>query len=336
MKELHSLASSAHIQVADQHIQVRKEIHPKYYIGKGKLEELIHDISALCIETVIFDNDLTPHQVKNIESIIKCKAVGRTELILDIFAKRARTKEARLQVEYAQLSYLMPRLTRKWTHLSRVEGGIGFRGPGETQLEVDRRAIKRRLYSIKKQLTKISIQFETRRKLRKDQNMVCLVGYTNAGKSTLMNLLTKGNHLVDDAPFATLDSTIRQLYLCPDLKVLLVDTVGFIKKLPHHLIRSFMSTLEEVKQAKLLLHIIDVTQGDPLARIDSVNQVLSHLESKEKPTIYIFNKIDQLPDDKLPTKWFAYADQSCFISAKSGEGVDQLKAMIRSNFSKSP
>ncbi len=333
MKELHSLAKTANLDVIDQLIQVRKEIHPKYFIGKGKLEELILDISTLELDTIIFDDDLTPLQVKNIESILKCKAIGRTELILDIFAKRAKTKEARLQVEYAQLSYLMPRLIRRWTHLSRVEGGIGFRGPGETQLEIDRRAIQKRLFSIKKQLDKISIQFETRRKLRKDKNMVCLVGYTNAGKSTLMNLLTKGNRLVDEAPFATIDSTIRQLYICPEIKVLLVDTVGFIRKLPHHLIRSFTTTLEEVKQAKLLLHVIDVTQADPLTQIDSVNQVLSHLESKEKATIYVFNKIDQLSSGQLPVKWTSYAQQSCFISAKNGDGIDKLKAMIKSNFS---
>ncbi|MDH4129904.1 MAG: GTPase HflX [Spirochaetota bacterium] len=331
IEELLILSKTAHLEIVDQFIQIKKNIDPKYFIGKGKLEELSSEVESHKVDVVIFDNDLSPIQVRNIETILKCKVIGRTELILDIFANRARTKEAKLQVEYAQLSYLYPRLTRRWTHLSRIEGGIGFRGPGETQLEVDRRAIKRRLHVIKKQLQKISVQLETRRKHRKNKNIVCLVGYTNAGKSSLLNYLAKDRVHVDDAYFATLDSTTRKVYISHDLTLLLVDTIGFIKKLPHHLIASFKSTLEEVKSAKLLLHIVDASIEDPLDHIQSVNSILSELNCLEIPSIYVFNKIDKIKNNDLPDKLTSLYEKSCFVSTKTGDGISKLKSMI-SNF----
>lgn len=331
IRELAALASTAKIEVVDKFIQVKHNVHPKYFLGKGKLRELGEYITSEQVEIVIFNDDLSPLQHRNVESILDCKVIGRTELILDIFATRARTKEAKLQVEYAQLSYLFPRLTRRWAHLSRIEGGIGFRGPGETQLEMDRRAIKKRLYTIKKQLDKISVQHSTRRKLRKRKNIVCLVGYTNAGKSSLLNSLSKRQVFIDDALFATLDSLVRQVYISSNLSILLIDTIGFIKKLPHHLITSFKSTLEEVKSAQLLLHVIDVTEEDPLDHIDSVNLVLHELDSLNIQTIYVFNKIDNLTERGLPEKVSSLYENSCFISAKTGEGLQRLKILIEEN-----
>lgn len=333
IQELSDLALTARVEVIDKVIQVRHKIDSRHLIGKGKLEEVSKDVKDYKIDTVIFDNELTPLQIKNIEGVIKCKVIGRTELILDIFASRARTKESKLQVEYAQLSYLLPRLTRRWTHLSRIEGGIGFRGPGETQLEVDKRAIKRRLYVIKKQLDKVSTQANTRRKNREKENVVCLVGYTNAGKSTLMNLLSKSEVFVDDALFATLDSTVRKTFISDELSILLVDTVGFIKKLPHHLVASFKSTLDEVKSAKLLIHVTDISDKDPLENIQTVNSVLMDLETLNKPIIHVFNKIDRLSEEdqainQLKTKY----ENACFISAADGQGIEDLKDELMTQF----
>ncbi len=329
MRELHDLSTAASIEVIDKIIQIRERIHPGFFLGKGKLEELKEDITSQEVDTVIFDDDLSPIQLRNIEAVLDCKVIGRTELILDIFATRARTKEARLQVEYAQLSYLLPRLRRRWTHLSRIEGGIGFRGPGETQLESDRRAVKKRLFVIKKQLKKISIQFATKRKRRLDKYIVSLVGYTNAGKSSLLNLLTNEKVLVDDAPFATLDSTVRKAFISDELNVLLIDTVGFIKKLPHHLIASFKSTLEEVKSANLLLHVVDVSEEGVIERINAVNEVLKELESMHTPIIYVFNKIDLLADNhNIPERFSGIYEKSCFISVETNEGIEKLKSMI--------
>jgi len=329
LNELHELSKAANLLVRDSIIQVRGKLSPKFIIGKGKLEELSSLISLNPVDTVIFDEDISPVQLRNIESILKCKVLGRTELIMDIFASRARTKQARLQVEYAQLSYLMPRLTRRWTHLSRIEGGIGFRGPGETQLEVDRRAIKKRLFTIKKQLNKIATQSETRRKKRLDKDIVCLVGYTNVGKSTLMNNLSKDKLHVDDAYFATLDSTVRKAFISQDLSILLIDTIGFISKLPHQLITSFKTTLEEVKSARLLLHVVDITDDNLHDKIETVNNVLRELDSLDKPMIYVFNKVDKLPDDMdLPSKLRASHQSSCFTSASNNYGIDRLKVLI--------
>ncbi len=331
LDELSNLSTIANINIIDKIIQIRNKLHPKYFIGSGKLRELKNDILKKKVNIIIFDDDLSLTQTRNIEGILNCKVIGRSELILNIFASRAKTKAAKLQVEHAQLSYLLPRLKRRWTHLSRIEGGIGLKGPGETQLETDKRSVKRRLYVIKKLLKKISTNFATKRKKRTNQNIVCLVGYTNAGKSSLLNLLSNSKVFVDNAPFTTLDSTVRKAYISPNLTIILIDTVGFINKLPHHLIASFKSTLEELTSAKLLLHIIDVSYDGITERINCVNKVINDLKAPNASTIYVFNKIDKLNTNKMPKRLMALHNKSCFISAKTEQGIDILKKMIENS-----
>ncbi len=335
LEELELLSKSAGAEVVEKIVQVRKAIDPKFYIGKGKIHELAPLISEKSIDTVIMDNEISPIQIRNMENILECKVIGRIELILDIFARRAKTREAKLQVEYAQLLYMMPRLRRRWTHLSRIEGGIGFRGPGETQLEIDRRIIKKRIASIKKELEKISVQMDNRRKRRMDKDIVSLIGYTNAGKSTLLNLLAKDNLFTEDLLFATLDPSIRKVYVSKDTEVLLVDTVGFIRNLPHQLIVSFKSTLDEIKYSELLLHVVDITSENYNERIQNVQEVLKELECLEKPTIYVFNKVDAVDDSviNLSSVKELYPN-SCFVSAKDGTGKDELLKAISEYFSK--
>ena len=309
LEELRRLAETAGMEVLADIIQPRETPDPAYFIGRGKLEELEAIVSELKVEAVIFDNDLTPAQTRNLEKALDIVVVDRTSLILQIFAQRAQTKAAKLQVDLAQLQYALPRLTRLWTHLSRLGTGGGtaggsagraggvVRGPGETQLQIDRRLIRTQISRVKKALQKVEKHRRVQRKQRQEMINVSLVGYTNAGKSTLFNALTSEKQLAEDKLFATLDPTTRTLDLPDNQHVLLSDTVGFLKKLPHHLVDAFKATLEEVAEADLLLHIVDVAHPEAESQIDAVDEVLKELGALERPTLMLFNKIDLLEDE---------------------------------------
>jgi len=297
LDELELRADTAGAEVLERIVQTRDRMDSAFMIGRGKAKELADTAKYLDADLVIFDDDLTPAQAKNIEQLCQVKVVDRSGLILDIFANHARTREARTQVELAQLKYLLPRLTRQWKHLSRQVGGIGVRGPGETQLEVDRRLIRKRIAILEKELLQIAKQRSIRRKSRQDEFKAALVGYTNVGKSTLLNVLTNAEALVKNQLFATLDSTIRTMQK-EDRKVLLIDTVGFIRKLPHHLVASFKSTLEEITEADLLLHVIDVSLPEFREQMKVVHAVLKELKVSDRPMIKVFNKIDVLQDPR--------------------------------------
>jgi GTP-binding protein HflX len=275
--------------------------NPATFLGKGKLEELKEAVITHTADLVVFDNDLAPNQGRNLQKAVgeEVRVIDRTELILDIFARHARTRQARLQVELAQLQYLLPRLTRMWKHLERQAGGIGTRGPGETQLETDRRLIGRRLAVLRKQLDQIKSDQATRTRGRDDVYRVALVGYTNAGKSTLMRTVTGADVYVRDQLFATLDATTRRVELDERRRFLLTDTVGFIRRLPHHLVESFRATLQEVADADLLLHVVDAGGPDPAGQITAVEEVLADLVPAEQPAILVFNKLDTVADAEL-------------------------------------
>ncbi len=328
LNELKSLAKSAGADVVDIILQVRESATPKYFIGKGLAYEIAGNIVESNVDTVIFDNELTAVQVRNLEAILNCKVIGRTELILDIFALRAKTKIAKLQVELAQLEFIRPRLRRAWTHLSRIQGGIGFRGPGETQLETDKRLISKRISRIKKDLVKTKKHIDNTHKSRKNEFLVALVGYTNAGKSTLMKSLSGEKMFVKNMLFSTLDSTTRKIYINDTCSVLLSDTVGFIRKLPHQLVESFRSTLSEVLEADLLVHVVDISKEDVINQIQSVNQVLEEIDARDKNIIHVFNKIDLL-QDHITKKRFSVYSNSVFVSAKDKKGLDDLKDKIK-------
>jgi len=296
LEELALLAESAGAEVVEQIIQDRKRIAAAHFIGRGKAEEIASLVEEEDIRLVIFDDDLSPVQVRNLERLIPCKIVDRSALILDIFASRARSREAKTQVELAQLQYMLPRLTRQWTHLSKQYGGIGTKGPGETQIETDRRAIRSRISHLNSKLRSIQRERTEQRKGREGLPRVSLVGYTNAGKSTILNLFTGADVLVEDRLFATLDSTVRMVKVSPAHKILLSDTVGFIRKLPHSLIASFRSTLEEVREADILLHVVDVSHPLFSEHISVVNETLGEIGAGGKPTIMVYNKIDRLGD----------------------------------------
>jgi len=327
-KEMYLLATTAGVEVVDELTQKRQKLHPANYLGKGKLEELTRMVKMHQASTLIFDADLTPAQIKNLERVTGAKIIDRSTLILHIFALHARTRAARTQVELAQLKYLLPRLTRQWSHLSRQVGGIGTKGPGETQLETDRRIIRRRIQHLKGELEKIDRQRVTRRKGRKEIFQAALVGYTNVGKSTLMNALSGANVLVENQLFATLDSTIRWVDLSKKHRLLLSDTVGFIRKLPHHLIASFRSTLDEVLDADLLLHVVDVSHPAFAEQIQTVNNVLRNLRSNHKPVLMVFNKIDLLEDKGLLAGLKARFPRSIFISASRHIRIGGLKEIL--------
>jgi GTP-binding protein HflX len=329
LDELELLADTAGADVVERVVQERRRLDAAYMLGRGKAEELATMVKYLDADLVIFDDDLSPAQVKNIETLCKNKVLDRSGLILDIFAKNARTREARTQVELAQLNYLLPRLTRQWTHLSRQVGGIGVRGPGETQLEVDRRLVRKRIGLLEKELEKIGKQRDNRRKNRDDVFKAALVGYTNVGKSTLLNALTDANVLVEDRLFATLDSTIRAIELSDHRRVLLIDTVGFIRKLPHHLVASFKSTLEEAADADLLLHMIDVTHPAFREQMLAVDAVLKDLKIETKPVLKVFNKIDKLEDRTLLAELKASEQPCIFISAGRGIFLNEVQEKIR-------
>ena len=320
--------------------------NPRTYIGAGKLSEIEEYIDSQEIDLVIFDDELSPTQLRNIERQLECRVLDRTNLILDIFAGRAKTAHAKTQVELAQYQYLLPRLTRMWTHLERQRGGIGLRGPGETEIETDRRIIREKISRLKTQLKKIDNQMDTQRKNRGRLVRVALVGYTNVGKSTLMNLLSKSDVFAEDKLFATLDTTVRKVVI-GNLPFLLSDTVGFIRKLPHDLVESFKSTLDEVRESDILLHIVDISHPGFEDQLNIVNQTLSEIGATNKPAYVVFNKVDAyrfIPreeDDLLPVTrenfsledlkktWMAKSNLSCiFVSARTKENVEELKTLL--------
>jgi len=328
LAELKLLAETAGVEIVGQIVQDRDRINPTYFIGSGKVQELSNLIKFTNASTVIFDDDLSPAQVRNLERATGSKIVDRSTLILDIFAKHARTREAKTQVELAQLQHLLPRLTRQWTHLSRQVGGIGTKGPGETQLETDRRLIRKRIEFLRKELTKIDKQRAIRRKGRETLFRAALIGYTNVGKSTIMNLLSGAKVVVEDQLFATLDSTVRKVWLDDGHQLLLSDTVGFIRKLPHQLVASFKSTLDEVREADLLLHVVDISHPAFAEQIQTVNEVLKEIGTAEKPILLIFNKIDRLQDKQLIGNLTKQYPGSVFISATRQIRTNHLRESL--------
>ena len=332
LDELALLAESAGAVVEYRIIQERHAIDPATFIGSGKAEEVGWLVVEKKIDLVVFDDDLSAVQVRNLEKVIPCKIVDRSGIILDIFASRARTSESKTQVELAQLQYMLPRLTRQWTHLSKQFGGIGTKGPGETQIETDRRAIRTKISHLKARLGRISSERETQRKGREQLPRVALVGYTNAGKSTLMNLFARADVLVEDRLFATLDSTVRLVEISPAHKVLLSDTVGFIRKLPHHLVASFKSTLDEVAEADILLHVVDVSHPLFDEQIAVVNETLDEIGAREKPTILVFNKVDRITDrTSIPPLLARYPHSVCISAARginAGGLTDKLTEFL--------
>ena len=329
VKELVLLAETAGAETIQTVMQDRRTVDPATLIGSGKLREVAHLALDEQAGLVIFDEDLTPVQVKNLEHEIKKKVIDRSGLILDIFARHARSHESQIQVELAQLKYYYPRLTRQWSHLSRQEGGIGTRGPGETQLEVDRRMVRKRIDRLEASLKKIEVQRSVRRRKRQGIKKIALVGYTNAGKSSLMNALAHTELLVKDQLFATLDAIIRTARLNDEQDVLLIDTVGFIRKLPHHLVASFRSTLEESADADLLLHVTDLSHSNYEEHIGTVQQVLSDLKLDEKPSVYVFNKIDRLQNRDVLSEIKDKFPNAVFTSAFRGIGLEQLRETIK-------
>lgn len=328
LQELKQLASTARLEVLTTFTQELRRIHPAHFLGSGKVEELVHLVQLSGAEVVVFDDDLTPAQIRNLEKMLGIKIIDRSTLILDIFARHARTREAKTQVELAQLQHLLPRLTRQWTHLSRQVGGIGTRGPGETQLETDRRLIRRRIEKLRQELEQIDRQRSVRRKNRRNMFRAALIGYTNVGKSTLMNLLSGSQVQVENQLFATLDSTIRRVNLEDNYRILLSDTVGFIRKLPHQLIASFKSTLDEVREADLLLHVVDVSHPQFQEQMQTVMKVLEELNVHHKPMLVLFNKIDQLTEMGILTGLRKMYPESVFISAVRQIGITALREKL--------
>lgn len=339
------LETAGGVQVK-QFTQVLASQDPRTFVGSGKLNEISVFVKENNIDLAIFDDELSPTQLRNIEKELKCKILDRNNLILDIFASRARTSHAKTQVELAQYEYLLPRLTRMWTHLSKQKGGIGLKGPGEKEIETDRRIIRERIALLKDKLKLIDKQKTTQRKNRQKLVRVALVGYTNVGKSTLMNLLSKSNVLEENKLFATLDTTVRKVVI-GNLPFLLSDTVGFIRKLPHSLIESFKSTLDEVREADILLHIVDIAHPEFEDHLKTVKQTLFEIGAFDKPVIIVFNKIDAytftaMDEDDLSPRtqknysleelkrtWMARQnDPSIFISARQKENIDELKELL--------
>ena len=330
LEELERLAETAGAKVLRKLSQQVRKVTPATLIGRGKVEEIQHLVKDLKPDLVVVDEDLSPAQQRNLESAFKIRVIDRSQLILDIFAQRARSNEGKLQVELAQLEYLLPRLTRQWTHLSRLGGGIGTRGPGETQLEVDRRRIRERIAHLKRRLKTVERTRTLQRKERDEVPFatVALVGYTNAGKSTLMNALTRAGVFVEDKLFATLDPTIRALRLPSGDKVMIVDTVGFINKIPHSLIDAFKSTLEEVRSADLLLHLVDMTNPLFEEQVQVIEQVLQEIGAGDIPSILVPNKIDTVSSLPLRQLKGGTVEGVCPISALTGKGIGHLLDLI--------
>ena len=347
LDELEFLTYTAGGEAVKRFTQKLDVPNPKTFIGTGKLEEVKEYIKTHHIQTAIFDDELNPAQLRNIEKVLDCKVLDRTNLILDIFAQRAQTSYARTQVELAQCQYLLPRLTRMWTHLERQKGGIGMRGPGETEIETDRRIIRDKISLLKKKLVTIDKQMAVQRKNRGKMVRVALVGYTNVGKSTLMNVISKSDVFAENKLFATLDTTVRKVVI-KNIPFLMTDTVGFIRKLPTQLVESFKSTLDEVREADLLIHVVDISHPNFEDHIDSVNKILEEIKSLDKPSILVFNKIDaytheSIDDDDLVTEktedhytledwektWMSKQNDDCiFISALKKENLDEFKAKV--------
>jgi len=347
LDELEFLAYTAGASIHKRFSQKMQKPNPKTFVGSGKMEEIKAFVEAHNIDTVIFDDELSPAQQKNIEKILETKIIDRTYLILDIFAQRAQTSYARTQVELAQYEYLLPRLVGLWTHLERQKGGIGMRGPGETEIETDRRIVRDRISLLKKKLLTIDKQMATQRGNRGKMVRVALVGYTNVGKSTLMNVISKSDVFAENKLFATLDTTVRKVVV-KNLPFLLTDTVGFIRKLPTQLVESFKSTLDEVRESDLLIHVVDIAHGSFEDHIASVNKILSEIDAVDKPTIMVFNKIDQYtaedydPEDLIKERtsahysleewkrtWMAKMGENVvFISAIKKENIDSFKKKV--------
>jgi GTP-binding protein HflX len=327
LEELARLAETAGARVQAAVLARRDALRPATFVGRGKLEELKARAGESDADLVIFDDDLTPAQVRNLEKAMGLKVVDRSELILDIFARRARTRESRLQVELAQLQYMLPRLTGMWRHLERQAGGIGTRGPGETQLETDRRIVRERVARLKSALQGVERERETQRARRRHAFRVALVGYTNAGKSTLFNALTRAQVLVEDRLFATLDATTRPMVSPERRRALLTDTVGFIRKLPHHLVASFHSTLVEAIEADLLLHVVDGADPRFRRQISAVEEVLDRILEGPRPTTLVFNKADRIDEASAAALRIEYPE-SFVVSGRDGSGLDRLRAAI--------
>ncbi len=346
MDELAFLAETAGAAAVKRFVQRLDHPDSKTFIGSGKLNEIREFIKANQTDIAIFDDELSGSQIRNIEKVLECRVLDRNNLILDIFAKRARTAQSKAQVELAQYQYLLPRLTRMWTHLEKQRGGIGMRGPGESEIETDRRAINDKIAKLKDKLRTIDKQTATQRKRRGEMIRVALVGYTNVGKSTLMNLLSKSDVFAENKLFATLDTTVRKI-VYENIPFLLSDTVGFIRKLPHDLIESFKSTLDEVREADILMHVVDISHPNFEEQMNVVNQTLVDIKASDKPTLIIFNKIDAyhyIPkeeDDLTPAKkenmsledlkksWISKIEGTCiFISATGKINIDELRATL--------
>ena len=346
LDELAFLAETAGANTVKRFIQKLDSADSRTFVGKGKLEEIIAFIKASDIQIAIFDDELTPSQLKNIERLMGCRVLDRTTLILDIFAKRARTAQAKTQVELAQYKYLLPRLTRMWTHLEKQRGGIGMRGPGETEIETDRRVIRDKLSKLRERLSDIDKQNSTQRKRRGEIVRIALVGYTNVGKSTIMNVLSKSDVFAENKLFATLDTTVRKVVL-DTVPFLLSDTVGFIRKLPHDLVESFKSTLDEVREADILVHVVDISHKNFEEHIRVVNETLTDIGAIDKPILIVFNKIDAYifvakeEDDLTPLQrenislhefkslWVAKENlTSVFISALNKNNIQELRAIL--------
>ena len=332
--EIRGLAATAGAAVVGELTQKRHDIQLATYIGTGKLGELHDLVEQADADVVVFDNDLSPAQARNLEKALSVKVIDRSELILDIFATRAQTLESRLQVELAQLEYALPRLKNMWTHLSRqvggggVSAGIGVRGPGETQLEVDRRLATKRIRDLKNRLVEVQARKDREVKSRSAEHTVSLVGYTNAGKSQLMNALTKAGVYVENKLFSTLDTRTRQWHIRDWGRVLLSDTVGFIRDLPHHLVASFRATLAEARHAKLMLHVVDASSPYAEQQIKAVNAVLSELECDKNPTILVLNKIDRVPNRAELAVLTAHHPKAVAVSALTGEGIAELEDAV--------
>jgi len=332
LDELDFLSTTAKAEVVKRFVQKLERPDHSTYVGKGKLEEIVAWIEENPIDLVIFDDDLSPAQVRNLEAELKVKILDRSLLILYIFSMRAQTAQAKTQVELAQYQYMLPRLTRLWSHLSKQRGGIGNRGPGEKELETDRRIVNDRISFLKEKLKEIDKQSVTRRKNREKIVRVALVGYTNVGKSTLMNLLSKSDVFAENKLFATVDATVRKI-VWGNIPFLLTDTVGFIRKLPTHLIESFKSTLDEIREADLLVHVVDVAHPAHENHIEVVNQILADLKCSEKPTILVFNKIDMVPASENHIEERS-SHNSVFISAEKKLNINRLREELLVEISK--
>lgn len=345
LEELDFLAHTAGAKPVKHFLQKLPYANPKTFIGTGKLDEIKSYINANDIKLVIFDDELGPSQLRNLEKVLECKILDRSNLILDIFASRARTAHSKVQVELAQYQYLLPRLTRMWTHLERQKGGIGMRGPGETQIETDRRIIQQKIALLKEKLVQIDKQKAVQRGNRGAMVRVALVGYTNVGKSTIMNCLSKSEIFAENKLFATLDTTVRKVVI-ENLPFLLSDTVGFIRKLPHQLVESFKSTLDEVREADILLHVVDISHPNFEEQIEIVTSTLAEIEATDKPTVLVFNKVDVFTfnkkdeDDLTPITranhslddwkktWMAKDSPTMFISATEKENFDSFRKLL--------